>query len=776
VRDSLVALGSLAFVAITAILAKRWVHRRRSAGSDALKPVDFSGRTRTTFLERVWAQRIVNGLERSLQHAAEMQLGLRNTPELVQLSYAESTAEPGEMMTIERAYEQAGGQLAILGPPGAGKTTEALKLMRHLLEAARQDPTAPVPEMFPLASWARQRKPLLDWLADQLQLRHGYAPSEGRYLVWNHCVVPVLDGLDEVDGAHRARCVQEFNRFWDTYRGGPAVVCSRRAEYEQIPERLKLGGGVIVCAPDAEQVDQYLAAAGADWEPARAQLRGGSSILREVLTTPLMLSIAVLAYRNQDHNPLELSEAPDATTCRRRLWSQYVSAMTTRGYHPARTDPPHAALYTEGQVRRWLGWLAGEMRSRNETELWLHDWYGSPAFLAKVRVAIGAVLGLALGLVLGLGKGLRTELILGLGVSLLSALILGLSSGRIIKPEPAYRVPFDRRRLAVALLRGAGAGGGLGLALGGFGPPASVDGIMLLFALAVGLVFALVEWPLKPALAAHASFDQPSLVDRLLVGLLVGFFVVLVGKLGGELIRALGGGLLFGLFVGWSASSSPVYRGSSHRRHLAMTLISRFFLGMFVALAFGLVVAMFGTLARRPNGLIIGGIVGVIIELLFGLVSSLISFGPDRERLPPNSPTQSISDSARIGLVLGSIFGVATGVAIGAATLVHHPRVALMGGISCGLVVGLGFGLAFGLDSLVCHFAFRLWLRARGNGPFNWPRFLRWACDHLLLRLNGASYNWVHLELRDHLATQERWEGLSSGGQYVGPPLENLPG
>ena len=157
-----IGLPVLAMVAVVAIFSVRWRNRRRRPDPASIEPVEFSGRTRAAFLQRVWAQRIVNGLESSLQQAAEIALGMRNTPELVKLSYSESTAEPGELLTVEEAYEQAGGQLVIVGPPGSGKTTEALKLMRHLLEVARQDPSAPVPEMFPLASWAKESKPLLE--------------------------------------------------------------------------------------------------------------------------------------------------------------------------------------------------------------------------------------------------------------------------------------------------------------------------------------------------------------------------------------------------------------------------------------------------------------------------------------------------------------------------------------------------------------------------------------------------------------------------------------
>src|SRR6266446_2851469 len=118
-----------------------WLSRRRHPALRPIEPVQFSGTTRVAFLERVWSQRIVHGLERSVQHAAEMQLGLRNAPDLVRLSYSQSTAEPGEVLDVEAAFEQAGRQLVIVGPPGCGKTTEALKLMRRLLEVARNDPS-----------------------------------------------------------------------------------------------------------------------------------------------------------------------------------------------------------------------------------------------------------------------------------------------------------------------------------------------------------------------------------------------------------------------------------------------------------------------------------------------------------------------------------------------------------------------------------------------------------------------------------------------------------
>jgi len=155
-------MAAFAAVATAAAGVVRWVNHRRHPVPESIEPVKFSGRTREAFLERVWSQRIVSGLERSIQHAAKMYLGLRNSPELVKLSYSQSMAEPGEVLGIETAYEQVGGQLVIVGPPGSGKTTEALKLMRHLLEAHAPSSRSGPPR--PLGPGARDLPP---WVLGQ---------------------------------------------------------------------------------------------------------------------------------------------------------------------------------------------------------------------------------------------------------------------------------------------------------------------------------------------------------------------------------------------------------------------------------------------------------------------------------------------------------------------------------------------------------------------------------------------------------------------------------
>jgi len=72
--------------------------------------------------------------------------------------------------------------------------------------------------------------------------------------------------------------------------------------------------------------------------------------------------------------------------------------------------------------------------------------------------------------------------------------------------------------------------------------------------------------------------------------------------------------------------------------------------------------------------------------------------------------------------------------------------------LAFGVSFGFVGGLFFGIDCILFHAAFRLWLRTRDLGPWNWAGFLQWASEHLLLRSGGPAYQWVHLELRDYLS------------------------
>src|SRR5205814_6703320 len=123
---------------------------------------------------------------------------------------------------------------------------------------------------------------------------------------------------------------------------------------------------------------------------------------------------AVLAYQGDD--PMELCAIDHPDTEPNRLWSRYIMTVTSREYAPTTTTSEGPPRYSEAQVRRWLGWLAKEMVSRNETELLLHEWSGPPRWQKGVKVALGLVVALTYGLAYALTYGLRAGLAGGLTI------------------------------------------------------------------------------------------------------------------------------------------------------------------------------------------------------------------------------------------------------------------------------------------------------------------------------------------------------------------------
>src|SRR6266487_1142515 len=100
--------------------------------------------------------------------------------------------------SIVQIYDNAGGELLILGEPGSGKTTLLLELTRELLIRATKDETHPIPVVFNLSSWAVKHQPLTNWLVEELNTKYQVPRKLGQVWVEANQIMPLLDGLDEV--------------------------------------------------------------------------------------------------------------------------------------------------------------------------------------------------------------------------------------------------------------------------------------------------------------------------------------------------------------------------------------------------------------------------------------------------------------------------------------------------------------------------------------------------------------------------------------------------
>src|SRR5262249_36066308 len=158
---------------------------------------------------------------------------------------------------------------------------------------AAQNPEQPIPVVFPLSSWAQQRRPLADWLVDALSEQYDVPRKLGQAWIAADAILPLLDGLDEVKPEGRAGCVEAINTFRADHGLLPLVVCCRVADYEVLGTRLRLPGALVVLPLTSAQVESYLTQVGQPVAAVCAALQEDPTLWK-LLDTPLMLTIVTL--------------------------------------------------------------------------------------------------------------------------------------------------------------------------------------------------------------------------------------------------------------------------------------------------------------------------------------------------------------------------------------------------------------------------------------------------------------------------------------------------
>lgn len=127
-------------------------------------------------------------------------------------------------------------RMVVTGAAGAGKTVLALELLLSLLE--RRLPEQAVPVRLSLAKWNPDIS-LEAWLVREIADTYGTGARAARALVGQRLVLPVLDGLDEMDGeegssTRAARALEQINRYHGLRGTTPLVVTCRTETYERL--------------------------------------------------------------------------------------------------------------------------------------------------------------------------------------------------------------------------------------------------------------------------------------------------------------------------------------------------------------------------------------------------------------------------------------------------------------------------------------------------------------------------------------------------------------
>ncbi|MFB4263339.1 NACHT domain-containing protein [Nonomuraea sp. GTA35] len=642
---------------------------------------------------------------------------------------------PDDLHTIGRFFTALHPQrLLVVGESGAGKTVLAIELVLQLLESVvtTGDPPGTVPVRLNAARWTLGR-PFETWLAEQLVQDFGLATGDAHRLVRDRRVLPVVDGLDELDpdpptGTPRRAMglLAELNRYSDLSgrRPGAVVVTCRADRHAELRAAgVWLDNAVLIRLHDlgVEQIAVYLAARWPDGHPCarhrdgiQAALSGPvAGAVHAALATPWRLLLTVTAVES-GADPHELLRADPhagpregAEVIARRLLAAYVPAATRLTPRTA-----HGTAYQPDQVRSWLVNLAAHLRWQAARTagadrpppgltaidlvphlLWpIGGWRLVRALhcLCAVLLAIIAMLAFWTGSAAGdLGTGAEQALTLALMTSW-----VGIVTGLSLSSWPAAaggRSDVPRRRRVMGALLGALAGLPVGV-LGG------LAGLLLTGGKIFGAAFAVVA--------------------------------------GGT------GGLTLGTVIGLTAAG---------RRGAERMTVSEAIRAEPVTLAgFGLCGALTGLAPLRlaqagPVALVTGVSGAFVLAFALGVVFRITTGGWSMDAELAH-PREALHRNPTIGLAFGLTGGVA-------AFLVFLMSQGLVESLVCALIGGVTFGLAFGAVAWTRTMIGLIVAATRGLLPLRLWSFLDWACEARLLRVSGATYQFRHRELQDFLTS-----------------------
>ncbi len=658
---------------------------------------------RERFLRRVRAFWIEGVLDHSLHGAALIALGLQEqrdalaNPWHLLFHHPDTAPRPFPVGTaIIQVYDAANGQLLILGAPGAGKTTLLLELARNLLNRAQQDEQHPMPVVFTLSSWAAGQQPLGEWVIEELISKYQVPRQLARTWVETD-QLPLLDGLDEVAVEHRTRCIEAINTYQQEHAFLPLVVASRSADYLAQAARVQLTSAVTIQPLTQQQVEEYLLQAGEQLAALRVALHQDAA-LRELTETPLMLSILTLTYHSM---PVEELLRGGVAPTRQQVFERYVKqALTRRG---GKTQ------YKPEQTMKWLTWLAQQMRQHNQTMFFIEqmqpdwlprgnqsDWFSLQRITRCIyRIIIGLLSGGVIGILLGLISGL------------LSGLVSAVLSGTLF--ENSHSSVFGNLVLPFVWT--------LVLVNEIF----SVLIAVVIVGIVGGLASALKK-EIHPVEVVTWSWKGIQQWRYWLIGMLVG-------------------GLIFGLL---SAQSIGMVQANEPDTHMySLPLISKLIIGLSGGLLGGLVGGLLGGVSRttldvhtrvRPNqgvwrslqySTLFGGLSGAVVILISvpleaWILGQLVLQQYSDTGHSLNSPYLAVSD----------IFVLISG-----------------------LLIALSLGLIYGGVACLQHLNLRLLLWFTKRIPRNYPRFLDYAAEHILLRKVGGGYIFVHRLLLEYFAS-----------------------
>lgn len=361
-----------------------------------------SVRDRNKLLEAVNTE-VTARLEQSLHKAIQIHILKPEKPQQIPRLWdvdvkigKRPTVRLSPQITIAQVFRQSSGKLLILGSQGGGKTTTLLELAQDLVEIAQANFEQPVPVILNLGTWKNNKQTIPDWLICQIKSKYDISQKSIKLLVNNQLILPLLDGLDELDLGQQELCLKAINQ-WLSSENRPKnmAVCTKLEDYKKCRTKLRLHGATFLHPLHEQQIQKYLVGCRSKelWE----MLKDEPQFL-ELAKIPLLLNIMILAY---EELLIQAWKRLNSDQERREyLLNAFVRRMLTwnlksRYYKEGKEPRPEKA-------RPWLVYLSQKMNAAKETEVepdkldqtWLQTSGQKSLYRLGMILTIGGILGM----------------------------------------------------------------------------------------------------------------------------------------------------------------------------------------------------------------------------------------------------------------------------------------------------------------------------------------------------------------------------------------------
>jgi hypothetical protein len=361
-----------------------------------------SVRDRNKLLEAVNTE-VQARLEQSLHKAIQIHILKQETSQQIPRLWdvdvkigKRPTVRLSPQITISQVFRQSSGKLLILGSQGAGKTTMLLELAKDFVEIAQADFEQAVPVILNLGTWKNNKQTIPDWLIAEIKSKYNISLNTSKLLVNNQLILPLLDGLDELDLGQQELCLRAINQ-WLTSESRPKniAVSTKLEDYKKCRTKLRLHGATFLHPLQEQQIQKYLVACRSKelWEVIKDEPQ-----FLGLAKNPLLLNLMILAY---EELLIQAWKRINSEQERREyLLNAYVRRMLTWNLK--------SSYYREGKeprpekARNWLVYLAQKMNVAKETEVspekldqtWLQTSGQKSLYRLGMMVTLGGILGM----------------------------------------------------------------------------------------------------------------------------------------------------------------------------------------------------------------------------------------------------------------------------------------------------------------------------------------------------------------------------------------------